>query len=77
MLMKARSKSSKYINKQAYKHKCDNKFNNIDRKSNESVSSKRSKLACALIEHSDQPAHMCSRTRVFDGHSMGSQGRRV
>ena len=38
------------------------------------VSSKRYKLACALIEDSDESEHPCSSIRAFDGHSMGSQG---
>ena len=35
--------------------------------SQEPVSSKRYKLACAHIEDSDQPAHPRSLIRVFDG----------
>ena len=35
------------------------------------------KLACALIEDSDQPAHTRRLIRVFDGRSMGSKGSNV
>ena len=38
------------------------------------MSSKRYKLACALIEDSDQPVHQHSLIRVFGGRSVGSQG---
>ena len=30
-------------------------------------------LTCVPIEDSDQPGHLHSLIRVFDGHSMGSQ----
>ena len=39
----------------------------------EPVTSKRYKLACALIKYSDQPAHPRSLIRVFDKPSMDSQ----
>ena len=41
---------------------------------NEPVSSKRYKLACAHIEDSDQTAQMRSLIRAYDWRSMGSQG---
>ena len=40
----------------------------------ELVSSKRYRLACAHIEDSDQPAHLLTLIRVFNGQSIGSQG---
>ena len=40
----------------------------------EPVTSKIYKLACAPIEHSDQPAHPSSLIRVFDGSSLKSWG---
>ena len=40
-------------------------------------SSKSDKLACAPIEDSDQPAHLRRLIRVYDGHSMCSQGSNV
>ena len=43
----------------------------------ESESSKRYKLACVPIKDSDQPAHLHSLIRVFNGHSMGSQSPHV
>ena len=42
--------------------------------SQEPVSSKRYKFACAPIKDSDQSAHPRSLIRVFDGRSKGSQG---
>ena len=41
------------------------------------MSSKKYELACAPIEDSDQPAHLHSLLRVFDGLSMGMQGSNV
>ena len=43
----------------------------------ELVSSLRYKLACVPIEDSVLPAHPHSRIRVFNGHSMGSQGSKI
>ena len=39
----------------------------------ELVSSKRCRLACMLIEDTDQTAHLRSLICVFNEHSMGSQ----
>ena len=41
------------------------------------MSSKRYKLAYALIEDSDHPVHLHSLIRVFNGHSIGSQASNV
>ena len=41
--------------------------------STEPASIKTCKLACALIEDSDHPAHQRSLIRIFNGHSVGSQ----
>ena len=38
---------------------------------------KQSKLTCAHIKDSDQPAYPRSLVRVFDGRCMGSQGSNV
>ena len=43
----------------------------------EPVSSNRYNLACEPIENSSQTAHLRSLIRVFDGHSMGSQGSNI
>ena len=44
---------------------------------NELVSRKRYKFACGPIKTSDHTVHMHSLVRVFDGHSMSSQGSNV
>ena len=41
--------------------------------STEPVSIITCKLACALIEDSDQPAHPRSLIRIYNGHSVVSQ----
>ena len=41
------------------------------------ISSLRYNLVCAPIKYSDQPAHLHSVIRVFDGCSMGSKGPQV
>ena len=43
----------------------------------ELVSIKTSKLVCASIKNSDQPAHHHSLIRVYDGRSFGGQEFRV
>ena len=44
---------------------------------NKPVSSPRYMLACVSIKDLDQPAHENSLIRIFDGHSMGSQGSNI
>ena len=46
----------------------------IGKRTDEQVSSKRCKLACAPLKDTDQTAHPCSLISVFDGRSVGSQG---
>ena len=46
----------------------------IGKRTDEQVSGKRCKLACAPIKDTDQTAHPCSLISVFDGHSVSSQG---
>ena len=60
---------------EATSNKLDDKiYQETETISNEPVSNKRYKLACAPIEDSDQTAHPPSLIRVCDGPSMDSQG---